>query len=98
MTGLARGASPVAEAPEEVADAPLEGMDRELEMPAELPTTIELLSDEEVEATVSPTLDEAELESLHGLETASPTFRCVSRPLQCWLGNPSGPRLISSFL
>ena len=48
-------------------------MDYELEMPAEPPTTVELLSDEEVEATTPPTLDEAELESLHGLETVGAT-------------------------
>ena len=35
----------------------------------EPPTTIELLSNKEVEATAPPTLNEAELGSLHALET-----------------------------
>ena len=46
----ARWASPISEAPEEVTDASLKGTDRGLEMPAEPPTTIELLSDKEIEA------------------------------------------------
>ena len=61
------GALPVTEAPEEVTDTPLEGMDKELEMLAV--TTVELLSNEEVEATMPSTLDEAKLEFLYGLGT-----------------------------
>ena len=38
-------------------------------MLVESPTTVELLSDEEIEATTPPTLDDTELGSLHGLET-----------------------------
>ena len=44
-------------------------MDKELEISMEPPTTIELLSNKEVEATAPPTLNEAELGSLHALET-----------------------------